>query len=551
MNNFLLAGQFIYSNIEENHSPLKRRGFQTVFFTKEMLSQTDIDNIEAQIWYIADLQSPPADVFYRIEGGKLVLSHITPTSEVDKFGRTGGFIIHGLVIDEEYFNSTNIHPWTIFSHFSFISNWEDALKQGDISTGNISPIKIHTNDYDESSFLKEFENWNSEELNKIALFALQADILSSERISIAITGSNTSIRSTLAFLFTTLPSSLAVKCTFHSYFFEGRLGTNNYWAVGLPKAPDNPRFIIIDTEKRVVFNLKAYSPRNTYEQWVVNRISARGFNDLNQNRENAAVFCNWLEYGKSDQIPKNIPRNVIQSVILANHSAFLKKLFDNLIEVLPVTLAKHVYQKLIIDFNSDNLVDSLNQFEINRVLDLLYQFYRSSYFRRPTLDKEVIDLGALLNQHPHPRLSILYQYWKGSIKGLRANLEKTDHETYHEFIERAIFSFQHDITLLVVPGHEQDFLDTFLSNKMEIEDFTEFCKPFASNKAFTCLEKLIPIIDTRTTEEIQSLGDWMKKNNSNFPVSFAKAVRETLDKRRLIGFTTLQEKTEKNKWKLF
>ena len=45
----LYAWQHIYANVERNESPSKTAGFQTLFYTQEGLSETEVSDIEV-VW---------------------------------------------------------------------------------------------------------------------------------------------------------------------------------------------------------------------------------------------------------------------------------------------------------------------------------------------------------------------------------------------------------------------------------------------------------------------------------------------------------------------
>jgi hypothetical protein len=90
------AAQHIYGNVEKAESPSNIGGFQTLFYSKDLLSESESDEIERRLGYYPSEDNPEKIVFFNM-GEKFVTTQIIPLEDIDKFGRKGAYIAHSFV----------------------------------------------------------------------------------------------------------------------------------------------------------------------------------------------------------------------------------------------------------------------------------------------------------------------------------------------------------------------------------------------------------------------------------------------------------------------
>ena len=119
----MLAAQVVYTNVEEDRSPHRRRGFQLWLWTKD-LPKPVLDEVEQRLNTFARLtpaeakqlrESVPRRVFAPlVSGGWVMLAEAVPLDKPDKFGRGGRFHAHALLIDRAEFENAGADPFAVF-----------------------------------------------------------------------------------------------------------------------------------------------------------------------------------------------------------------------------------------------------------------------------------------------------------------------------------------------------------------------------------------------------------------------------------------------------
>lgn len=116
------AAQLVYTNVEQERSPHRRRGVQVWLWT-DRLPQPVRDEVEQRVNTFA---RPGADPFTRrifaplAAGPFVMLAQAVPLTKPDKFGRGGRFHTHALLLDRDQFAQTGGDPFAFFdSGFEF------------------------------------------------------------------------------------------------------------------------------------------------------------------------------------------------------------------------------------------------------------------------------------------------------------------------------------------------------------------------------------------------------------------------------------------------
>lgn len=136
------AYQHIYTNVEQEQSPHKRGGFQTLFYTLSALTEAEVEEMEARLFYVHSEREPVKRVFFMTSTSKTVVAQIVPLADPDRSERKGRYLAHSLVFIPEMFAHLEADPFQVFQHVSFITTVEEALAQGEFQTGNIPALSI-------------------------------------------------------------------------------------------------------------------------------------------------------------------------------------------------------------------------------------------------------------------------------------------------------------------------------------------------------------------------------------------------------------------------
>lgn len=324
------ASQLIYTNVKAAESPYKRDGYQTLFYTHRDLSETEILEVEARLFYRASpgpqasgnqlapdhyqsvnkqsprgLQSPPTQqqpvplqpvspqpvkrVYFATPGGKVALAHIVPLSDRDEAGRTGRIFAHTLIFSPEAFLQVDNNPFFIFRQFPFMTTVEEALTTGEFATGNIAPAQVEALS---TPFFDRDASPNHTELNNLGLSSNQSGLDIGQRLqppqllallqaanqavplqqsgnAVAFFGAMEDMSDFLEILFPLIPRPQRLRCSFDTFFMGGDLSRLPYWAIGLPPSETRKPNLLIFDLKKGYFNYDAnYSHVTAYGRWL-------------------------------------------------------------------------------------------------------------------------------------------------------------------------------------------------------------------------------------------------------------------------------------------
>lgn len=148
-----LAAQVVYTNVEQERSPHRRRGFQLWLWSKD-LPKTVLDEVELRVNTFVRLtpadeaslreKKPPRRIFAPlVSGGWVMLAEAVPLKESDKFGRGGRFHTHALLFDRDEFLRFGADPFAVFdSGFAFQTNPEDRSLDGAVQARSLPTAEI-------------------------------------------------------------------------------------------------------------------------------------------------------------------------------------------------------------------------------------------------------------------------------------------------------------------------------------------------------------------------------------------------------------------------
>lgn len=134
------AAQLVYSNVEAEHSPTRRRGFQVWLCSPRLKDQQReiARRLEDFEWPAADAAANHLTerfTFFRSSVGDFVIARTVPLAERDALGRAGRFHAHALAIPSEEFAKIGNDPFRVLEHFPFQCDPITAIASGAWQSG--------------------------------------------------------------------------------------------------------------------------------------------------------------------------------------------------------------------------------------------------------------------------------------------------------------------------------------------------------------------------------------------------------------------------------
>jgi len=543
----LKAWQHIYANVEVEQSPQRRRGFQTLFYTRSALTEAEVERMESRLTYFSSDTNPRKLVFYRTDDGKIVVAQCVPLIGEDRFGRGGRYIAHSLIFSLEQFERIGNNPFVIFQCFRFITTVEEALSQGDFDTGGIGEIEIETPS-GMGAAVGIVGEWHEADLKQLAMSALMADRLSHERVgiqqiptrsSLAFHGTAEEIEQAISTAFLFVPPPLRLRCSFDTYFHRCNINATYFWAVGFPAQTDLPNFIPIDANARRVLKEIDYPVETPYQRWVLHSISSGDTvalflsekprlshpkdGNIFSNQAGAHALSEFL-IGQDKNCPAcEFP--LLRQFFKINSADVETKLGQLLAEKLPPPLANRLFP----DYQSLTAEEIFgyfrNGFEVRELAEQLDQLYLQMLPNSPNR-LEIGALGEFLKQCDHLHLRLLHACWARQRESLQSALMELSDKEYREFVESALRWNLAQPEYFIVSDRGELFLDIYLSNyQPDDKRILKIVQSLIDAGASDSLSHLSPLLLNLSPNMLKAVRKIVTKSDET-PVDFRQTLEE-------------------------
>lgn len=271
--------QLVYTKVSKEESPWKKMDFHTVFYPVDLISQTELIELEKKIHFPGSGEFKEKEtVFYQKIQGRvyLVILYMQNLPEArDTFGRTGIFLCHGFLFPEEMWRKvpTPLALFELVKEKLFRSR-EDLLSSSLVNrnTGNIQALDITQERLNALSdrlpgLSTEIEWVMAILLNRIAS-------TTEERPSILFKGESGGISSLMNKLFAYIPDDLKLNLGWDSCLDNGSLTFYPLKIVGFKdKPPRGGNPIRIEMKPLTIEEtpeiLKFFLPQTPYEKWLI------------------------------------------------------------------------------------------------------------------------------------------------------------------------------------------------------------------------------------------------------------------------------------------
>jgi len=495
------VAQLIYTNVEKEQSPQGIGGYQTLFYTHDVLNEDEVELIEQHLLYYPAFDNPVKKVFFSLETGKVALAQIVALPGADSRGRKGRYLAHALVFAEDEFIRQRLNPLAIFKHFAFIRQPDMAL--GDFTTGNITSIKLET---EPAPNTIPSQQWDKSSLEQLTLYALRAATMAEEGKALAIIGSPAEVEQVLETALFAVPSVLRSNCSFDSFFYKCNFVATYFWAVGLMENPTNRRFIQFDAVQHKFQEEVALSADTAFERWMVDRLRADKIAEMARDKEIAFSLCAWLEQKLSIQmLPESVPVETLTSVFKVNPELLKKRVYDSLTQILPAVLVDKIFYDVNpLEVSSARYAELRRGFAIKPLLDLLFQALtqpNAGQAQSPIITA----LGEVLPRAGHPALEMLLSGWIGKWEILQTSLSQLTEDEYRQIVTRLLRCEDLLPLSLLVPARGSVFVNCYLSlvQPPQIADLVKILLRNGEAEALTPLRSFLTALTSRELRALQ------------------------------------------------
>ncbi len=104
------AYQHIFTVVGWEDLPKKRDGMQTLYCDPK-ITTSELDELEERSIYPGGVDGPVKWQYYRLSSGKFVVSRSLPLIRLDEAGRTGTFLTHNFIFEEDEWKKVSCNPF--------------------------------------------------------------------------------------------------------------------------------------------------------------------------------------------------------------------------------------------------------------------------------------------------------------------------------------------------------------------------------------------------------------------------------------------------------
>ena len=208
--------QHVSGVLTSKQSPRGLAGYQTIFYTHELLTQDEVRIIENQTQRVSAENSKVDWQSYRLTPRKHVISRIVPIAEPDEFGRRGRFFAHSLICniaDEQQFDEDMCD---LLRPQNFFLSLEQILSSNSVKSGHISQASLNA----DRKWINEAEHlireWSGEQLHRLFLLMGDPRQLIETGQYVALIGSEEQILDAMKIAFLLTPVTARKFCSFNT-----------------------------------------------------------------------------------------------------------------------------------------------------------------------------------------------------------------------------------------------------------------------------------------------------------------------------------------------
>ena len=446
---FVPAAQVVYGNVEVDQSPHNRRGFQVLFRSFSRLTEDDVTrDIEPRLFFVSENQQSPKYCFYTIPDGRAVVARCVQVTGTDQFSRKGLHLAHALVFSKEDFREFDNNPFQVFDQFQFFNSFEEARAAasggaGDIHLARVSSLAPYRRDTTCPISREQFLS--------LLILAYRFTCSQNQEGTIGFYGQGDKMLNILRSLFYLLPIRLRTKCTFDTFFVEGRLGRMPYWAVGFPENQSRDSRLYQFELERESFGVSIdVQPKTAFESWLT-WMFAPPLSDLSK-QVDEALYVSELIDGK--RLRGGVSEQANAKQLLIGFQPFLEgRLRERLRTQIGEELCERAFPQALAWLGRQGLAaltPIAESISAQQVEQWLSDAYLTSY-EKP-LPSEIQAIERFSSRNQRSILPLIYLRWTNQWSPLRSALRSADTEITRGFTKWALASVQAFVRPGAQPG---------------------------------------------------------------------------------------------------
>lgn len=539
------AAQHIYGNVEKEFSPNKTGGFQTLFYTKALLTEDESEEIEERLVYHQSETNPVKWLFFSLSTGKIVVTRIVPLADVDRFGRVGSYLGHSIILSPGDFDEVGCNPFVIFELVGkrFLDNTSQALETGDVQSPHIDEIILVIDAENlgimEKEIISEIQKWDAEELKKIAHYTVNAREMKDKREALVFSGTPGQITSALKIAFMFVPEKLRTNCSLDTHFHGCNLVGTYFWAIGYPGVSGAASHLpIVDASSKKVTAELSYDV-SLYEKWLYDCITRQEFIEMVSHHSAAWELQELLLDNLFDeQIIRDAllhsPAYSLEQIAKAYDSPLVRKIKKRLEETIGIKLTSRVIDGFSPYSNRQPkrlFYGLLDGFDPEELAHELYEYFKANIKDKPDR-QEIMELQAFLKKTKHDYLEILAAVWKEDDAALSRHLEQLSESKFTEIAVLLVKEGSIPIDRLISVAKIDVFLEFFVNysqSNVEIREYLpDIIKKLIKIKQYEKFPELCPVVNQLDMKQIKTIKKILEKQEQKLPEEFIKSLDDRL-----------------------
>lgn len=231
------AAQHVSAMLTSRQSPKGYAGYQTLYYTHELLTPDEVSIIERLVQYSSTRESRPKWQSYRLSAQRHVVTRIVPIREPDDRGRGGRYFTHSLVCDVPGGTQFDACLPSLLRPQTFLSSLGAVLASGGMKTGRAPAVTLDVVGEAGSAGHVRLRDWSGEHLNRLYMLMSDPRGLTECGQYVALVGSDEQIVEALKVAFLLVPETALKFCSFDTNPAGGASPpTGTFWGRGSTSA---------------------------------------------------------------------------------------------------------------------------------------------------------------------------------------------------------------------------------------------------------------------------------------------------------------------------
>ena len=428
--------QHIYTHVEKNQSPLHEKGFQTLLYTQQGLSEEDIRILERRAFYSIQENTPLRRQSYPLDAMRWVISQMLPLPEPDALGRGGRYLAHSLILSQDDWRKLGHNPFQIFAMQPFITRVENALAKMDQVPGNIARLSLRVEPSDELRALQKLtKGWSAGSLVNLANLGMRAKELLASHKALACQMPPAQLLAVIELAILLTPRTARGACSFDTYFHGCDPERTPIWLAGFDTNPGS-EFVSIKAGPQEVSSVLPQRVDTLFERWWLSCIQHLDWQELTSNQELVMVLEKFLsDYASASdktQLSQADPKRFAFFNSL-HQSVIERKLQEKLSALLSPALANLVMPLYRADPGAA-WPALLNSPDYAQMADVVY---KALLHQVKIPDDQIQGVQKLVTQTRHKGLVFLLAFWQRGRdqQTWRTQLENLPTSEYQSYLK--------------------------------------------------------------------------------------------------------------------